>query len=70
MTGIEPAYSAWEAISRAERPSYTGWSRALSANPNTEAFTVRLAHGSVPVRVWFGSVRGTTRQFGRAFRRV
>jgi hypothetical protein len=25
MTGIEPAYSAWEAISSAERPFYTGW---------------------------------------------
>jgi hypothetical protein len=25
MTGIEPAYSAWEAISRAERPFLAGY---------------------------------------------
>jgi hypothetical protein len=35
MTGIEPAYSAWEAISRVERAFYSGWSEALPANSNS-----------------------------------
>jgi hypothetical protein len=52
MTGIEPVYSAWEAISRAERPFYTGWSRALSANPNTEDTCV---YGSFGTRSRFGA---------------
>jgi hypothetical protein len=36
MTGIEPAYSAWEAISRPERAFYTGWSMGLSVGSNTD----------------------------------
>lgn len=49
--GIEPAYSAWEAISSAERPFYRGCSRALSADPNPEDTCV------------FGTF-GTLSQFG------
>ena len=60
MTGIEPAYSAWEAISSAERPFYLGWSRVVMATqmPRTNAFLVcsEHAHGSVPMRLWFGWV--------------
>jgi hypothetical protein len=52
MTGIEPAYSAWEAISSAERPFYTGWSRALLANPNTKGTCV---FGSFDTRSRFGA---------------
>ena len=63
MTGIEPAYSAWEAISSAERLFESAWSgrRQRTQMPTAPAFSVRstLAHGSAPVRLWFGSVRGT-----------
>ena len=61
MTGIELAYSAWEAISSAERPFYRGCSRALSADPNPEDTCVFGTFGTLsrPVRPWFGGVRGT-----------
>ena len=61
MTGIELAYSAWEAISSAERPFYRGCSRALPADPNPEDTCVFGTFGTLsrPVRPWFGGVRGT-----------
>ena len=63
MTGIEPAYSAWEATSSAERRFEIAWSerRQRTQIPILPALSVRSAHAhaSVPVRLWFGSVRGT-----------
>jgi len=73
MTGIEPAYSAWEAISSAERPFYRGCSRALSADPNPEDTCVfgtfgtlsQFGAGAGVIRWRSGYARGTARQFGR-----
>ena len=63
MTGIEPAYSAWEAISSAGRLFESAWSgrRLRTGIPATSAVLVRLAHGygSAPVRLRFGRVGGT-----------
>ena len=63
MTVIEPAYSAWEAISSAERlfESACSGRRQRTQMPTAPAFSVRSAHahGPVPVQLWFGSVRGT-----------
>jgi hypothetical protein len=47
MTGIEPAHSAWEAISSAERPFYRGYSRVLSADPNPEDTCVFATFGTL-----------------------
>jgi len=76
MTGIEPAYSAWEAISRPERPFYTGWSSGLLANSNTKGTCgfgpvgTRLPYGSGSgaVRSRPGYGRGTARPFGEPLR--
>jgi hypothetical protein len=35
MTGIEPAYSAWEAISASERAFYCAWSEVVPASANS-----------------------------------
>jgi hypothetical protein len=35
MTGIEPAYSAWEAISTPERVSDNAWSQAVPVTANS-----------------------------------
>jgi len=67
MTGIEPAYSAWEAISSPERAFYTGWSSGLVVNSNAKGtggfgpVSVRLQYGSGPsaVRSRRGPKRGT-----------
>jgi|ERR1700691_47753 hypothetical protein len=63
MTGIEPAYSAWEAIfwSRMVFEKACSGRRQRTQMPTAPAFSVRSAHahGSVPVRLWFGSVWGT-----------
>src|SRR5277367_1063561 len=66
MTGIEPVYSAWKAISSAERPLYRGCSRPLSADPNPEDTCVfgtfgTLSHfgaGAAVVRWRSGYARG------------
>jgi len=52
MTGIEPAYSAWEAFSRPERLFQNARSAYLSANSNTNC---ACGFGPVGVRLRYGS---------------
>jgi hypothetical protein len=67
MTGIEPAYSAWEAASRAERAFCNGWSTTyrLSRIPTATAVLVRpgtrmrYGAGTASVRWSSGYRQGT-----------
>jgi hypothetical protein len=72
MTGIEPAYSAWEAISWLERAFCIGWSTALSGISNTNCNSgfstpgTRIRYGvrTAVVRSGSGYGRGTAPEFG------
>src|ERR1700761_5092440 len=74
MTGSNPRIQLGKSIPApngcSKGPGQLPWQ--LTQIPRTPAFSVRSAHshGSVPVRLWFGGVRGThgvpARQFGQA----
>jgi hypothetical protein len=62
MTGIEPAYSAWEAISTSERVSDNGWSGGDCELAKLQDY-LRFRYGwrTTRVRLRYG---GSTPQFG------
>ena len=73
MTGIEPAYSAWEAVSMPNTGSQNACSEAISANSKTTftcvlgAFSARLRYGAgmSGVRAWSRDESGTAARSGQ-----
>ncbi len=58
MTGIEPAYSAWEADSRFEQKFCAARSEALAANSNSGD---KCGFGTSGTRIWFGAGKAPVR---------